>query len=348
MESRNIIFIETPPNLLPAARRLSPQQDIESPSYDFSDDTLDDNYVSHDDMLRGGQNYTSTLDFGVDTPAGRVELLLPQQASPGVTSPGGASPARISPEGITPEGSSSPPAPAPAPGPAPIPASAAPRVTNGHANRGAVGVTPVFTRSRAASLFPVPFATRYGVGHNNTRATLVELFEAGTLQRLSKLQLRPSCYTKDIVHLAENANVNIEYAYVATNALGSFSGWRTRNKSRTPSRRRWPSHKRRVGRWLQTRRSRVWKSMACTSCYPSLRFRTDETSSVPAGYTRSRQTEYTRADWSCWVVTSPRDPLRGYLFPRVQAPEHPDGTCNRRAAGLRGLHAGRASSISQH
>ena len=93
MESRNGVFVETQLNLLPAARWLSPQQDLESPSYDFSDDTLDDNYVSHDDMLRDVQNYTSALDFDVNTPAGRVELLPPQQASPGVTFPGGASPA---------------------------------------------------------------------------------------------------------------------------------------------------------------------------------------------------------------------------------------------------------------
>ena len=80
-ESRNVVFIETPPDLLPAARRLSPQQDLESPSYDFNDDTLDDNYVSHDDMLRDVQNYTSALDFVVDTPAGTVELLLPLNKS---------------------------------------------------------------------------------------------------------------------------------------------------------------------------------------------------------------------------------------------------------------------------
>ena len=104
VESRNVVFIATPPNLLPAARRLSPQQDLNSPSYDFSDDTLDDNYVSHDDMLRDVQNYTSTLGFGVDTPAGTVELILPQQASPGVTSPGGVAPAKFSPGGVTPEG----------------------------------------------------------------------------------------------------------------------------------------------------------------------------------------------------------------------------------------------------
>ena len=52
VENRNVISIKTPPNLLFTARRLSPHQDLESPSRDFSDDTLDDNYVSHDDMLR--------------------------------------------------------------------------------------------------------------------------------------------------------------------------------------------------------------------------------------------------------------------------------------------------------
>ena len=176
VESRNVVFIETPPNLLLVARRLSPQQDLESPSYDFSDDTLDDNYVSHDDMLRDVQNYTSALNFGVDTPAGTVKLLLPQQASPGVTSPGGALPAEISPVGVTPEGPSPPPAPAPAPGPASTLPFAAPRATNGHANRGTVGVMPAVTRSRAASILPVPVATRYGGGRNNNKATLAEFF----------------------------------------------------------------------------------------------------------------------------------------------------------------------------
>ena len=155
VESKKAIFIETPPNLLSAARRLSPKQNVESLSPDFSDDMLDDSYVSHDDMLRDVQNYTSALDFGVDLPAGTVELLLPQHASHDVTSPGGASPVGISPGGVTPQGSSPPaaPAPAPAPGPAPTPASAAPRATNGHVNRGTVGVTPAVACSRAASLF---------------------------------------------------------------------------------------------------------------------------------------------------------------------------------------------------
>ena len=147
------------------------------PSYDFSDDTLDDNYVSHDDILRNVQDYTSALDFGVDMSAEMVELLLPQQASPGVTSPGGASPAEISPGGVTPEGSSPPltpskaqaPASALAPGPAPTPASAALIAINGDTNRGTVGVTPANTHSRAVSLLPGPVATHYGRGCNNNR-----------------------------------------------------------------------------------------------------------------------------------------------------------------------------------
>ena len=108
----------------------------------------------------------------------------------GVTSPGAASPAGILPGGVTPKGSSPPPAP--------THASAAPRSTNGRANRGTVDVTPAVTRSRVASLLPVPVATRYGEGRNNIRATWAEIFEASILQRLSELQLGPPCYTDDI------------------------------------------------------------------------------------------------------------------------------------------------------
>ena len=167
-------------------------------------------------MLRNVQNYTSALDFDVDTLAGTVEFPLPQQASPGVTSPGGASPTGISPAGVTPEGSSSTPAP--------TPFSAAPRATNGHANGSTVGVTPAVTHSRAANLLPVPVATRYGGDHNNNRATLAELFEVDTLQPLRELELGPPYYAEDIAHQAQNDSFNLEYAYVATNALGSFSG----------------------------------------------------------------------------------------------------------------------------
>ena len=85
----------------------------------------------------------------------------------------------------------------------------------------------------------MPVATSYDGGCTNNIATLAELFEAGTLQHLSELELGPPCYMEDIAHQAENASVNVDYTYVTTKALGSFSGGReTRTKSRPPSRRR--------------------------------------------------------------------------------------------------------------
>ena len=86
-----------------------------------------------------------------------------------------------------------------------------------------MGVTPAVARSRATSLLPVPVATRYGGGRNNNRATLAELFEAGTLLRSSELEPGPSYYTECIAHQAENVSFNIEHVYVATNALGRLS-----------------------------------------------------------------------------------------------------------------------------
>ena len=47
------------------------------------------------------------------------------------------------------------------------------------------------------------------------------------------------------------------------------------------------------------------------------------------------------------VATSPQDRLRLHFCSPLPAPEHPDGTFNRCEAELRGLHAGRANSISQ-
>ena len=74
LESRNVVFIEIPLNLLAATGRLSPQQDLELPSYDFSDDTLDDNYVSHDDMLQDAQ---TTPSLWISDP--RLREFRPEQ-----------------------------------------------------------------------------------------------------------------------------------------------------------------------------------------------------------------------------------------------------------------------------
>ena len=46
VESRNVVFNETPPHLLPPSRRHSPSQGVEDPSFDFRDNSRDDNYTS--------------------------------------------------------------------------------------------------------------------------------------------------------------------------------------------------------------------------------------------------------------------------------------------------------------
>ena len=76
----------------------------------------------------------------------------------------------------------------------------------------------------------MPVATRYGGGRNNNRATLAEVVEAETLQHLNELRLGPPCYMVTIAHQAENASSNVEYAYVATNALGRLSGGENKNQ----------------------------------------------------------------------------------------------------------------------
>ena len=69
----------------------------------------------------------------------------------------------------------------------------------------------------------MPVATRYEGGRNRNIATVAEIFEVRTLQRLKELELALPYCTGDIEHQTENATFNVEYSYVATNALGSFS-----------------------------------------------------------------------------------------------------------------------------
>ena len=65
---RNVVLIETPPHLLPPSRRLPPQQGLEAPTFDFSDNGLDDNYTSREDMIQDVQDHTSALDFDAGDP----------------------------------------------------------------------------------------------------------------------------------------------------------------------------------------------------------------------------------------------------------------------------------------
>ena len=68
VESRNVTFIETPPHLLPTPSKLSPLQDLVPPSWDL-DDTLYNDYISYENLLRDVRDYTGVLDFTTDIPA---------------------------------------------------------------------------------------------------------------------------------------------------------------------------------------------------------------------------------------------------------------------------------------
>ena len=129
---------------------------------------------------------------------------------------------------------------------------------------------------------------------------MAELFEAGTLQRLSELELGPPCYTEDIAHLTEKASFDVEYAYVATNALGNFSG--REDKEHIPNTFKEVITLPQAARWKVASDKDIvsLEKHGVYELVPIISVRTDEKSSAPAGHTGSRQTEYTRADWSCW------------------------------------------------
>ena len=69
VESRNVSFIETPQHLLPPPSKLSPLQELVSPSWDLDDETVDNHYVLYDDSMRDVTDYTGVFDFTVNIPA---------------------------------------------------------------------------------------------------------------------------------------------------------------------------------------------------------------------------------------------------------------------------------------
>jgi hypothetical protein len=68
VESRNVTFIETPPNLLPPPSQLYPLQDLVPLSWDLDENTLDSDYIS-DYFLWDGRDYIGVLDFTANTSA---------------------------------------------------------------------------------------------------------------------------------------------------------------------------------------------------------------------------------------------------------------------------------------
>ena len=176
----------------------------------------------------------------------------------------------------------------------------------------------------------------------------MEIFEAGTPERLSELELGPPCYTENIAHQAETASFNVEHAYIATNALGIFSGGE--NKEQIPNTLKEEMTPPQAARWKVASDKEI-ASLEKHGVYARV-----PVPLVPNGrkVVGTRWVYKIKADkvyngrlvmlgWS----QVPGIDCGGIFAPVLQAPEHPDGTCNRRGAGLRGLHAGRANSISR-
>ena len=69
MDSRNVTFIEKTPHVLYPRSKHSPLHDLVPPSWDLDDGTLDNNYSSHDELLRDVTDYTGVLDFTANIPA---------------------------------------------------------------------------------------------------------------------------------------------------------------------------------------------------------------------------------------------------------------------------------------
>ena len=59
--------------------QLSPLQGLQSPSLDFTEDTLNDDYVSSEKMLRDVLNYTAAQELNIDilTDRGYLHSKLP-------------------------------------------------------------------------------------------------------------------------------------------------------------------------------------------------------------------------------------------------------------------------------
>ena len=69
MESRNVTLIETQPHLLSPPSNLSPLQNLIPSSWDLDDDTLENDYISYDDLLWDVRDYINVLDFTANIPA---------------------------------------------------------------------------------------------------------------------------------------------------------------------------------------------------------------------------------------------------------------------------------------
>ena len=214
VEARNAVFIETPPHLIPQPSQPSPLHRLQSSSLKFTEDTLDDNYVSNEEMLQDVRDYTAALDFNIGILADRDDLH--SESSRGGVSPGNGLSGGDTPEAIIP---SSSPASSLAPAPTSAPATAASKVTTRRTSRYVQhsGVTPAVTRSQASRQNQTHAETRNQRNSNNTFVAIAKLFGSDTLSHLCKLGPF-STEALDIAHqMYYRGTLSAEYAYAATN-----------------------------------------------------------------------------------------------------------------------------------
>ena len=240
VESRNVAFLE-PLHLLPPSRRLSTLQGLEAPSFDFSDNSLDYNYTSREDLIRDVEDYTSALDFSTSTTHNYFFLHKPH---PGVLCPG--EPHRRGHR-------------------LPLYLRLCPRHHRRlhPRHRKQLPRTPIAAPCRPVlrallhSQVPAPVATDYWPNRNNR--ILAGLFQKDKLQQLHK---QGSHASLNIAHQLDGAAFSTEYAYATTSTQGR--GDEGENPE-TPSRGPWVSHKRRVVNQHQTKSSQAWRSTTFTA-----------------------------------------------------------------------------------
>ena len=257
VESRNVTFIKTPSHLLLPPSKLSPKQDLVPPSWDIDDDTLDNDYISYDDLLRDVRGYTGVLNFTANAPANhanasgvsadpqvqelvdkirdltRRDFLTPAAPSPGAASPteplSGAVREPLS-------GRASPPSEGGASqeteglSPAPIPAASrrGGAVPNNRVHRpnivtwrAAAELTGAATRCRGER--PNKSNDDSNIINNN-HADLAELFQLSTLHKMRTLGLYTNTDTSDTAHQLDDKAIAAEVAYTMTNTQPSCSG----------------------------------------------------------------------------------------------------------------------------
>ena len=225
MESRNAIFIETPPRLLPPPSEGSQLliQDL-PPGDDPDRDNKGHNYITDNGFLRDLRNYTSVVDhpgsISTDhvTASRRSENTLVAELLGRISAitrrdllEEGALPGEVSPTGEVLQGGvlerpEQPTSPADGPVEAPL-AGWSPLQQYGQSRH---GVTPAVTRASNA-------ARSLRERSANDSAHLAEIATDSTLSELRRLGLYTKALLPDVVHQTNKAESVVGYACATTN-----------------------------------------------------------------------------------------------------------------------------------